>query len=147
MIYDRCGDRITMLRYASEDDVFRCEGRKPDKTDRTQLDQLSYVVVEYQDTKKEAVFHITYLKADGGAQEIDAVMETWPRPFTKSDIDHTSSGLVIQLKRPSWQEWKDAKVVKCLKTTISVEVDGHPAPYAIRTSEARHQLRWPGVAK
>ena len=74
MIYGRVGQVVTVKRAAVLEDVEKLDGRKPDDQDREALKAGSYVVVEDEGT--ERLYHIAYLRADGGAKEImDAVEE------------------------------------------------------------------------
>lgn len=68
MIYGRFGQVVTIKRVAILADVQRLDGRKPDKHDRSNFANGSYVVVE--DGGKERLYHQAFLRADGGAREI-----------------------------------------------------------------------------
>jgi hypothetical protein len=75
VIYGRCGQVVTILRYARLADIERLDKRKPDKQDRQALRYSSYVIVD--DGGKERLYHQCYLRADGGAREIaDAIEAT-----------------------------------------------------------------------
>ena len=73
-IYGRSGDVVTLKRLADAGDVLQLEGREPDQRDLAALRSLSYFVVE-QDDGTETLHHIAYLRATGGAREIDAVVD------------------------------------------------------------------------
>jgi len=73
MIYGRFGNPVTIKRRGTLDDVRKLDGRKPDKQDREALALGSYVVVECDG--KERLYHLAFLRADGGIREIDAAME------------------------------------------------------------------------
>lgn len=73
-IYGRSGDVITLKRLANVDDVLQLEGREPDQQDLAALKSLSYFVIG-QDDGTEALHHVAYLRATGGAREIDAVVD------------------------------------------------------------------------
>jgi hypothetical protein len=74
MIYGRFGDPLTIVRRAVLADVKALDGRKPDAKDRQAIANDAYVVVRYADNGKEALYHLALLKADNGAQEIDAAL-------------------------------------------------------------------------
>lgn len=70
MIYSMMGQPVTIIRLAVVADL-----QKPDKRDRAAIRAGSYVVVDYGGIG-ERVYHITYLKADGGSKEIaDAIQK------------------------------------------------------------------------
>lgn len=73
-IYGRAGNVVTLKRLADADDVLQLEGREPDQRDLDALKSLSYFVVD-QDDGTEALHHVAYLRATGGAQEIDAIVD------------------------------------------------------------------------
>lgn len=73
-IYGRTGDVVTLKRIAVEGDVLKFEGRQPDAQDRMALNNLSYVVVE-QDDSIECLYHLAYLRASGGSKEIDGIID------------------------------------------------------------------------
>lgn len=73
MIYDRFGCPVIIKRRAVLDDVQRLEGRRPDRTDRTMVATGSYFVVA-DDDGVESLVHRTYLRADGGAHEVDGAI-------------------------------------------------------------------------
>jgi hypothetical protein len=72
MIYGRFGQPVQIKRVARINDIKRLENRAPDERDRTALALGSYVVVT--DNEKERLYHIAYLRADGGSLEIDAAI-------------------------------------------------------------------------
>jgi hypothetical protein len=90
-IYGRAGDVVTLKRLADAGDVLQLEGREPDQRDLTALRSLSYFVVE-QDDGTEALHHVAYLRATGGAREIDAIVDDLvlaaiaPRRSTRSSM-------------------------------------------------------------
>lgn len=73
-IYGRAGDVVTLKRLADEGDVLQLEGHEPDAQDLAALKNLSYFVVE-QDDGIEALQHVAYLRATGGAREIDRAVD------------------------------------------------------------------------
>lgn len=73
-IYGRTGDVVTIVRRAVIADVKALEGRTPDKQDREALKNDSYVVVRNEDGKKR-LYHLAYLRADGGSREITDTIE------------------------------------------------------------------------
>ena len=73
MIYGRFGGRMTIQRMARLSDVKELDGRKPDKQDKAALAADSYVVVS-DDAGKLRLYHLSFLKADGGWAEISAVV-------------------------------------------------------------------------
>lgn len=79
-IYGRWGDPITILRVATLDDVTKYERREPDKNDREWVNRCLYLVVAYDDSGEESITHLTYLRADGGAAEIDAAIAATKEP-------------------------------------------------------------------
>lgn len=74
-IYGRFGVEVKILRRAVLEDVQKCDRRKPDKQDREALNAGSYWIVDFVGTKerdgKERLYHLAYLRADGGFSEID----------------------------------------------------------------------------
>lgn len=73
MIYGRFRDSVVIKRRAVIDDVKRFEGRKPDQIDRDALANDSYVIVESYG--KERLYHLAFLRADGGLREITEAIE------------------------------------------------------------------------
>lgn len=73
-VYGRAGDVVTLKRLADAGDVLQLEGREPDQRDLAALKSLSYLVVE-QDDGTEALHHVAYLRATGGAREIDGIVD------------------------------------------------------------------------
>lgn len=67
-------NKLQILRLAVLDDVKRIEGRRPDKTDKECVRLGSYVVVKDLDGQREDLYHVRYLKADGGWDEIVAAI-------------------------------------------------------------------------
>lgn len=68
-IYGRCGQAVKIVRLATLADVTKLDYRKPDKHDRERVKFQMYVVVE--DDGIERLYDFVYLRADGGAKEID----------------------------------------------------------------------------
>ena len=68
-IYGRFGDEVTIVRRGELADVEALDHRKPDDQDRRLAEAGSYVVVRRSDGE-EILYHIAYLRADGGAAEI-----------------------------------------------------------------------------
>jgi hypothetical protein len=76
MIYGRFGNRVTIVRRAVLADVKNLDNRKPDKQDRDALKNSSYVVVR-DDDGREKLYHLAFLRADGGSREItEAIVAT-----------------------------------------------------------------------
>jgi hypothetical protein len=73
-IYGRTGNAVTVVRRAVLEDVKRLDGRKPDKQDREALANDCYIIVK--SFGKERLYHIAYLRADGGAKEIDEAIKS-----------------------------------------------------------------------
>jgi hypothetical protein len=70
---------LTIERMAVLDDVKRLDKRKPNKVDREAIKLGSYVVCRAHDgtrAEQEELYHIGYLKADGGWPEIHDAIET-----------------------------------------------------------------------
>lgn len=81
MIYGRGGIPITIRRLGTLDDVKRLDGRKPDKIDRDAVKHGSYVVATWNDDpEKERLYHLAFLRADGGSLEISAAIEAAMKP-------------------------------------------------------------------
>lgn len=74
MIYGRTGNRVTIQRMATIEDVQALDKRKPDKQDREALASGSYVVVSFEDGTLR-LYHLAYLRADDGTREISAVID------------------------------------------------------------------------
>ena len=74
MVYGRFGNRVTIQRMATIDDVKKLDGRKPDKQDRDALKNHSYVVVSEEDGRLR-LYHQAFLRADDGAREIGAIVD------------------------------------------------------------------------
>jgi hypothetical protein len=74
-IYGRFGHELTIERMATLADIKPLTGRKPDKIDRESLERGSYVVVVYKDDGKRDLYHLGYLRADGGWSEIQAAID------------------------------------------------------------------------
>ena len=69
---------LTIERMAVIEDVKRLDKRRPDKVDREAIKLGSYVVVKSHDGTRagqEELYHIGYLKADGGWTEIHEAIE------------------------------------------------------------------------
>lgn len=73
-IYGRFGDTVTIVRRAVLSDVMKLDKRRADKTDKKAVDAGSYVVIK-QDDGTERLYHLAYLRADGGAAEITKAIE------------------------------------------------------------------------
>jgi len=72
-IYDRWGTGLKILNVATADDVERLEKRKLDAYDRTALRERTYVVARDENalgSHTDRIFHLMYLRADGGLAEI-----------------------------------------------------------------------------
>lgn len=67
-VYGRFGDIVTIRRLAVLADIEKLDGRKPEQRDRDALANGSYVVVDHDGT--ERLYHLAYLRADGGSLEI-----------------------------------------------------------------------------
>lgn len=144
MIYDRWGNPVALLRYATATDVQKLERRKPDKTDQAALENNSYVIIQAANGA-EQLLHQAYLKADGGAVEIAAVIDLWPRPFTAADFKRIGRGVVLECCPPASTNWRSAVVVSRTKTTLHVDVSGGaPQSFSFSASDAKKWLRWPG---
>lgn len=77
MIYGRFGNPVTIRRLAILEDVKLLDKRTPDKADRQAIKQGSYVVICENDTHELRLYHLAYLRADGGSLEIaDAIKAT-----------------------------------------------------------------------
>ncbi len=69
---------VVVKRVAALDDVRKLDGRRPDKTDKKAVELGSYVVVEEKDGRgagTERLYHVAYLKADDGWNEISKAIE------------------------------------------------------------------------
>jgi hypothetical protein len=85
MIYGRVGNKVTIVRMATIEDVTQLDHRKPDKVDRQAIKNASYVVVEDDDTKKLRLYHQAFLRADRGAIEIEeAILACEVKPHLRS---------------------------------------------------------------
>ncbi len=83
MIYGRFGDKVKIVRVASQEDVRRLEGRKLDKRDRLAITNGSYVIITHEDDGPEGdetLYHKAYLRADAGLNEIDAAIAALSAP-------------------------------------------------------------------
>lgn len=77
MIYSRFGEPVAIVREATEEDVRKDAGggrignrRRPlDKADIIALAARSYWIVRFADGG-EQLYHLAYLRADGGAKEV-----------------------------------------------------------------------------
>lgn len=74
-IYGRFGHELTIERVATLADIKPLTGRKPDKLDREALSRDSYVIVVHKDDGMRDLYHLGYLRADGGWPEISAAIE------------------------------------------------------------------------
>jgi hypothetical protein len=72
MIYGRSGNVVYVSRRAVLEDVLRIDKRRPDRADKVALAQGSYWIVCDADDGRERLYHLAYLRADGGAAEITA---------------------------------------------------------------------------
>lgn len=73
-IYGRAGQRVVIQRLATQEDVRKLEGRKPDKRDKDAL-KLNALVVASEPDDELSLYHIAFLRADHGAAEIGAVVD------------------------------------------------------------------------
>jgi len=73
MIYGRFGDEATIKRVAVLADVLKFDGRKPDAQDRKAIADGAYLLVETAGA--ERLYHLAYLRADGGTNEIFAAID------------------------------------------------------------------------
>jgi hypothetical protein len=73
VIYGRFGDEVTVVRRGTLADVKALDNRKPDKRDRDIVELGGYVVVR-QDDGVERLYHLAFLRADGGIAEIDTAI-------------------------------------------------------------------------
>jgi hypothetical protein len=74
VIYSRFGMPVTIERKAnSVADVRNFDHRKPDQVDRDAIRNGSYVIVRFEDGKRQ-LYHLAYLRADGGIAEIMAAI-------------------------------------------------------------------------
>ncbi len=77
MIYGRGGYPVKIKRLAVLADIKRLDFRKPDKHDRAALESRSYVVVDVtyeRGDSAELLYHLAFLRADGGSREITAAI-------------------------------------------------------------------------
>ena len=74
MIYGRFGNVVTIERMAVLADVKVLDNRRADKHDKAALVAGSYVVVRGTDDKLR-LYHLAFLRADGGSREITAAIE------------------------------------------------------------------------
>lgn len=79
MIYGRSGEPCTIVRVGTLADVRTLDNRKPDKTDRAAVESGSYVVVRFVDDDTERLYHLAFLRADGGSLEVTRAIEGLPR--------------------------------------------------------------------
>lgn len=75
MIYGRFGNPLTITRRAVLQDVKALDKRTPDKTDKAAIKSGSYVVTLDNETGRESLYHLAYLRADDGSKEITAAIE------------------------------------------------------------------------
>jgi hypothetical protein len=89
-IYGRFGHKLTVVRFATLDDVQRLEKRKPDQQDREAIKHGSYVITRLEEgahTGRVDIHHQAYLRADDGSREITAALEaTAPPGLTICDL-------------------------------------------------------------
>jgi hypothetical protein len=72
-IYDKWSYQLKILNIATAEDVERLEGRTPDEHDLNALRLEAYVVARNADalsSHTDRIYHIAYLRADGGIAEI-----------------------------------------------------------------------------
>ena len=70
-IYGRFGDKVTIVRMGTLDDVRHMDKRRPDKIDREAIANGSYVVTKAEEGEGEmCLHHLAYLRADDGLPEI-----------------------------------------------------------------------------
>lgn len=69
MIYGRFGDPVQILRAGTLEDVKTLDKRVPDKADHENIKNKGYVVVR-DETNKERLYHLAYLRADDGFKEV-----------------------------------------------------------------------------
>jgi hypothetical protein len=152
-VYGRFGDVVVPIRYGTVLDVEGLERRSPDRKDWEALERLSYVVVRHDDGR-ESLYHWAYLRADGGAHEIGAIVDAWPRPFTGADFDgalqvHGPLGIAVEVNYPRStggdRVWVAGTVIGRTKTALRVETSEGPSA-AFSKSDARRWLRWPARA-
>jgi hypothetical protein len=74
MIYGRFGDVVTIARLGTLDDVKFFDGRRPDRHDVKAVADGSYVVVIHEDGT-QGLYSRAFLRADGGAKEIDRAIK------------------------------------------------------------------------
>lgn len=74
MIYGRFGVELTIERLAVLSDVKELDKRKPDKQDKEALANDAYVVVRFNDNGSLRLYHVAYLRADGGIKEINEAL-------------------------------------------------------------------------
>lgn len=75
MIYGRFGHKLTIERMAVIGDVKRFTGWRPCQRDREAIGNGLYVVVKRIDDGKQDLYHLAFLKADGGLGEIQDAIE------------------------------------------------------------------------
>jgi len=73
MIYGRTGNRVTIQRLAKIEDVKALDKRKPNEVDREAIAGDSYVVTSDEHGTLR-LYHLAFLRADGGGVEISAVV-------------------------------------------------------------------------
>lgn len=83
MIYGRFGDEVKIKRVAVLADVQRLEGRKPDAQDRKAIADNAYVVAETAGA--ERLYHLSYLRADDGINEIFSAIDATKVHATSKD--------------------------------------------------------------
>lgn len=75
MIYGRFGNPVTIVRRAVLADVKKYENRRPDKADKIGLANGAYWIARDNDTNREKLYSLAYLRADDGSREITAAIE------------------------------------------------------------------------
>lgn len=88
-IYGRFGVEVRIKRRAVIEDVKRCDNRKPDKQDREAIAAGSYWIVDFVGTKgrdgRDRLYHLAYLRADGGISEIDEACKAAEAAIAKAE--------------------------------------------------------------
>lgn len=88
---------VTVVRLGTLDDVRTMEGRRrPDSADRVAVRTGSYVVVRHDDTGAENLYHVAFLRADGGWKEILAAIESAKPKTDPSKLARLKRGQVIK---------------------------------------------------
>jgi hypothetical protein len=89
-IYARFGDPVTVLRYATKEDVLKLDPPY-DKEAKKNITNQSWVVIRFEDGR-EMISHLAYLRADGASAEIMKALQK-PCPTCEGDsADDTALG-------------------------------------------------------